>query len=146
MLAEGAIAPDLTIGEWSLAAALKNGPVLLVFFKISCPTCQLTLPFVERLAAAVQLVAISQDDRTGTDQFRKRFNVALPAVLDAGPVYRASNLYEIRNVPSLFLVEPDGEISMAVTGFSKTHFEMLGRRFGVPVFRAGESAPVFQPG
>lgn len=146
MLAEGAIAPDLRIGDWSLAAALKNGPVLLAFFKISCPTCQLTMPFLERLAGAAQLAAISQDDGTGTDQFRKRFHIAIPAVLDAGPAYVASNLYGIRNVPSLFLVEPSGRISMAVTGFSKAHLEQLGERFGVPVFRVGEEIPVFRPG
>jgi peroxiredoxin len=151
MLAEGAKAPDLTIGdptvgEWSLAAALKNGPVLLAFFKIACPTCQLTMPFLDRLAAAAQVVAISQDDRTGTNQFRKRFKVGTPAILDAAPAYTASNLYGIRNVPSLFLVEPDGKISMAETGFSKAHLEELGERFGVPVFKAGEDIPVFRPG
>ena len=146
MLAEGAIAPDLSIGEWSLAATLKKGPVLLAFFKIACPTCQLTMPFLERLAGTAQVVAISQDDRTGTDQFRKRFQVAMPALLDAGPAYTASNLYGIRNVPSLFLVEPNCKISMAVTGFSKAHLEQLGERFGVPIFQAGEDIPVFRPG
>jgi peroxiredoxin len=146
MLAEGANAPDLTIGEWSLAAALKKGPVLLAFFKIACPTCQLTMPFLDRLSVGGQVVAISQDDRTGTDQFRKRFKVATPALLDAGPAYTVSNLYGIRNVPSLFLVEPDGWISMAETGFSKAHLEKLGERFGVPVFHAGEDIPVFRPG
>jgi peroxiredoxin len=146
MLAEGAIAPDLTIGEWSLAAALKKGPVLLTFFKIACPTCQLTMPFLDRLAGAAQVVAISQDDRTGTDQFRKRFNVAMPAMLDTGPAFTASNLYGIRNVPSLFLVEPHGKISMAETGFSRAHLEQLGKRFDVPVFHAGEDIPIFRPG
>ena len=146
MLAEGTIAPDLNIGEWSLAGALKKGPVLLAFFKIACPTCQLTMPFLERLAGAAQVVAISQDDRTGTDQFRKRFNVAMPALLDAGPAYTASNLYGIRNVPSLFLVEPNGKISMAVTGFSKAHLKQLGERLGVPIFQAGEDIPLFRPG
>lgn len=146
MLAEGAIAPDLAIGEWSLGTALQNGPVLLVFFKISCPTCQLTMPFLERLAGAAQVVAISQDDRIGTDQFRRRFHMAMPAVLDEAPAYKASNLYGIRNVPSLFLVEPGGRISMSLTGFSKPHLERLGERFGVPVFEAGEAIPVFRPG
>jgi peroxiredoxin len=146
MLEEGATAPDFAIGGWSLGAALKKGPVLLAFFKIACPTCQLTMPFLERLAGVAQVVAISQDDRAGTDQFRKRFNVAMPAVLDPGPAYTASNLYGIRNVPSLFLVEPDGKISMAVTGFSKAHLEQLGERFGVPTFHAGEDIPVFRPG
>jgi len=146
VLAEGTIAPDLAIGDWSLAQALGNGPVLLAFFKISCPTCQLAFPYLDRLAGASQLIAISQDDRTGTDQFRRRFHVSMPMQLDPGPAYRASNLYGIRNVPSLFLIEPNGVISLAVTGFSKPHLEQLGERFGVPVFRAGEEVPLFRPG
>jgi len=145
MLAEGVFAPDFTLGNWSLQAALRNGPVLLAFFKISCPTCQLAFPYLDRLASGVPVVAISQDDRIGTEQFRRRFHISMPAELDPSP-YKASNLYGIRNVPSLFLVEPDGRISMAATGFSKAHLEQLGDRFEVPVFQAGEEVPIFRPG
>jgi peroxiredoxin len=149
MLAEGATAPDFSLGDWTLAGALKNGPLLLAFFKISCPTCQLAFPFLQRLAGAargaLQIAAISQDDRTGTEQFHRRFGISLPTLLDPPP-YAASSLYGIRNVPTLYLIEPGGSVSMAVTGFSKAHFERLGERFGAPVFRAGEAVPAFRPG
>jgi thiol-disulfide isomerase/thioredoxin len=145
MLAEGAVAPELNIGDWSLAGALKNGPVLLVFFKMSCPTCQLTFPFLERLSGKAQVLAISQDGRTGTDQFLSHFHITLPTALDPAP-YPASNLYAIRNVPTLYLIEPDGTISLAITGFSKAHIEKLGERFGVKLIRTGEDVPPFRPG
>jgi len=149
MLAKDAAAPDFTLGDWRLLEALKQGPVLLTFFKISCPTCQLTLPFLQRLAddaAALQVVAISQDDRKGTDQFHRHFKLSLTTLLDPAPAYSASKLYEIRNVPSMFLIEPDGTISMAETGFSKPHLEQLAGRFGAEVFREGEIVPSFRPG
>jgi hypothetical protein len=103
MLAEGVFAPDFTLGNWSLQAALRNGPVLLAFFKISCPTCQLAFPYLDRLASGVPVVAISQDDRIGTEQ--------VPAPLPGFPAhpvrqsarYTASNHYRIGHVPSLFL-------------------------------------------
>ena len=38
--------------EFSLESARARGPVLLVFFKISCPVCQYALPFFERLYRA----------------------------------------------------------------------------------------------
>jgi peroxiredoxin len=150
MLAEGAIAPDFALGEFRLADALKKGPVLLAFFKISCPTCQMAFPFLQRLAdgmpPGLQIVAVSQDDRTGTDQFLRHFRISLPTILDPAPLYLASNLFGIRNVPALFLIEPDGAISRAVAGFSKAYLDELSDRFDVPVFRAGENVPSFRPG
>jgi peroxiredoxin len=44
-----------TTGErLSLQEALTHGPVLLAFFKVSCPTCQFTFPFLQRLFAQMQ--------------------------------------------------------------------------------------------
>ncbi|HKD06371.1 MAG TPA: TlpA disulfide reductase family protein [Bryobacteraceae bacterium] len=142
MLAVGATAPDFGLPEFG------NGPVLLAFFKISCPTCQLAFPFLQRMADTngPRIVAISQDDQVGTDQFRRRFGISLETVLDPGPVYRASKLYGISSVPSLFLVEGDGRISLASAGFSREDFESLGGRFGVEVFKPGENVPFFRPG
>jgi len=145
MLAEGSSAPDFQLGSFSLSSALSRGPVLLAFFKISCPTCQLTFPFLRRLgeragAGAPQLITISQDDASGTAQFQGRFGPDEPALLDLKP-YAVSNLYQIRNVPTLYLIETDGRISMAVAGFSKAHLEKLG-----VVFRQDEPVPAMRPG
>ena len=156
MLAAGKSAPDVSLedlagGRWSLADALKKGPVLLAFFKISCPTCQLTFPFLQRLAdgggkGAPQLVAVSQDDAAGTAQFHKRFNLSMRTAIDKPRTYPASNAYGISHVPSLFLIEPDGRISVAVEGFSKAHLEKLGERFGAAPFHGDDRVPVMQPG
>src|SRR5260370_24482209 len=35
--------------DYSLPTLLKRGPVVAAFFKISCPVCQFTFPFLERL-------------------------------------------------------------------------------------------------
>ena len=50
----GNVAPNFSLKsldgkEFSLANALQKGPVLLAFFKIGCPVCQFTFPFIERL-------------------------------------------------------------------------------------------------
>ena len=145
MLDVGATAPDFGLPEF------RSGTVLLAFFKISCPTCQLALPFLERISdlagrAAPRIVAVSQDDQAGTDQFRRRFGISLETVLDAGPAYRASKLYGISSVPSLFLIEEDGRISLASAGFSRQDFESIGGRFGIQIFRPGENVPFFRPG
>jgi peroxiredoxin len=137
-------------GRQSLQDLLKAGAVLLVFFKTSCPTCQLTFPFLQRLqrgrsADAPQIVAISQDDAAATRNFNFRYGISLPMLLDP-PGYPASNGYRITNVPTLFLVEPDGRISISVNGFDKAVMERLGERFGLVLFKETDRVPVFQPG
>ncbi|MDE3178984.1 MAG: hypothetical protein KGM47_04915, partial [Acidobacteriota bacterium] len=54
MLKAGKSAPDFSAaginGEgFSLWDSLARGPLLLIFFKVSCPTSQFTVPFAERL-------------------------------------------------------------------------------------------------
>lgn len=142
--------PALKGERKSLRDLLAAGPVLMVFFKVSCPTCQLTLPFLERLhrrkaAGAPQLVAISQDDAVATRNFTLRYEIGLPVLLDP-PGYPASNAYGITNVPTLFFIEADRGISLSVAGFEKAVMERLGVRFGVEVFTAADRVPVFQPG
>ena len=139
----------------TLTDLLKSGPVLLAFYKVSCPTCQLAFPFLERLhcgqkADGFQVVGISQDDSRATDEFNRTFGLTLTTLLDP-PMehsvrYPASNAYQITNVPSLFLVEQDGQISESVNGFDKSELEKLGQRFGVQIFTPADRVPAYRPG
>lgn len=156
MLSTGAAAPDIQLQDlegrgWKLSEALKQGPVLLAFFKIACPTCQLTFPFLQRLAdtadaAAPRLIAISQDDAAGSREFQNRFNVSMPTLLDVPRTWAASNAYQITAVPSLFLIEQDGKISLATEGFSKAVIGKLGERFHATPFTAADRVPDLRPG
>lgn len=133
----------------SLDEMLARGPALVTFFKISCPVCQLTLPFLERLAASasMQVVGISQDDEKSTEAFNQRFGVTFPTLLDASKDgYPASNAYGISSVPSVFLVNKDGSVEKSFSGFSKSDLEMLGRKAGVETFQPGENVPEFKAG
>jgi len=128
---------------------LENGPALLAFFKIGCPVCQMTFPFLERMAenAVVQIVGISQDEAGPTEQFNQRFSVTFPTLLDTSTEgYKVSKAYGISSVPSFFLVEQDGSISKSFQGFCKRELEELGERMRVPPFRADEKVPEFRPG
>jgi peroxiredoxin len=154
MLRSGSRAPvlELPSGDGaviSLDQIWANGPALLAFFKVSCPVCQYTFPFLERLAAAkkVQVVGISQDDPETAREFARTFGVSFPMLFDElSRGYPASNAFGITNVPSLFLVGSDGTILLASTGFSRADLENLGRQFHTAVFRQGEKVPEFRPG
>ena len=154
MLEAGARAPSFLLkaldgAAVSLDEILAKGPALLAFYKISCPVCQLTFPYLERLAAGsgFQIIGISQDDASATQGFNHRFGVTFPTLLDqAQESYPASNAYGITNVPTLFLVESDGHIASAFSGFSKRDMEALGARALVKPFRPDENVPEWKAG
>jgi peroxiredoxin len=156
-LEAGSQAPDFELrtlsgASESLKGILARGPALLAFFKVSCPVCQFTFPFLERVwqgagRGAVQFLAISQDDARATQEFNRQFGITFPTLLDeAGKGYPVSNAFAITTVPSLFLIEPDGSISSALSGFSKKAVAELGQRTGVAPFRTDEYVPEWQAG
>ena len=135
--------------RFSLNDELARGPVVLVFFKVSCPTCQYALPFFERLYKAyghkgVTLVGVSQNDAKETAAFNKEFGITFPVLLDDIHSYPASNAYGLTNVPTIFWIAQDGEIEVSSVGWLKADFEEINRRMA----EAGKIAPavLFKPG
>ncbi len=105
----GTTAPDINLPttsrqQFSLQDALQRGPVVAVFFKISCPVCQYALPYIERIYKAqgnkkVTIVGVSQNDKRETELFMKEYGITFPVLLDDPAHYPASNAYGITNVP-----------------------------------------------
>ncbi len=135
-LPAGTKAPDFSLpgldgSTFSLKDALQRGPVVAAFFKISCPVCQYTFPFVERLKKAyggkVAIVGISQDDKASTAAFLKEYGVTFPALLDNPAGYAVSNAYGLTNVPTWFFIAPDGEIKISSVGWVRADMEELNR-------------------
>jgi peroxiredoxin len=154
LVAAGAKAPSFRLtgldgSTRSVQDILAGGPALLAFFKISCPVCQLTVPYLERLAAnkALQVIGISQDDAGATRGFASRFGLTFPMLLDlSSENYPASNAYGISSVPSMFLVESDGTVSRSFPGFSKSDFEAIGARAGRSPFGPDDHVPEWKAG
>jgi len=161
-LTEGTTAPEVRLAstkgtKFSLQEALKRGPVVAAFFKISCPVCQFTLPYLERIYKAyrgstVAIVGISQDESNYTEEFAHEYGVTFPLLLDPVDRYPASNAYNLTNVPSIFLVA-EGEIKLSIVGWDKRDMETLNaevaRATGAtvkPLFGAGEDVPTSKAG
>ena len=162
-LATGKTAPDFRLNTldgkpFDLATSLAQGPVVLVFFKVSCPTCQYALPFYERLYKAyknqhVTMVGVSQNDAKDTAVFAKEFGTTFPMLLDDTQKYPVSNAYGLTNVPTTFWIARDGEIEVTSVGWSKPDFEQINRKMAdaasTPVtmpFRPGEDIRDFRAG
>jgi len=153
-LATGEKAPDFELKtldgkKFCLSEELSRGPVVLAFFKVSCPTCQYALPFLERLYKAygnkgVTMVGVSQNEARDTAAFTREFGVTFPVLLDDTNKYPVSNAYGLTNVPTLFWIAQDGEIEVSSVGWVKADFEQINRKMA----ESGKSQPavVFKPG
>lgn len=140
-LPPGTVAPDFEMkmldgGKVSLFEALNNGPVLLIFYKESCPTCQLTLPFIQRLYHVaginrkMSFWAISQDEVEETRRFIGENGLEFPVLRDEHP-YPLSLRYELRFVPTFYIVDESRVIDMADFGFSKPTLNAIAERLQV---------------
>ncbi len=162
-LTNGASAPDFSLPTtegkpFALKDAVARGPVVAFFFKISCPVCQYTAPFIERLYRAkgnsnVTVLGISQDNLQDTKSFMQQFGLTFPVLLDAGSTYAVSNAYGLTNVPTIFWVGADSEVELSSVGWSRADVEQIHRRIleakgdgKVSLFQPGEDIRDFRAG
>ncbi len=141
--------PRLAGGDISLAEIAAQGPALLAFFKISCPVCQLTFPFLERVhqAGTLPVYGISQNDAGDTRDFAQRYRTTLPMLLDTEKSgFPVSNAYGISSVPTMFLIERDGSIAQTMQGWRKQEMAALGHIAGVSVIRSEDNVPEWKAG
>jgi peroxiredoxin len=143
--------------SYSLQEGLKNGPVLAAFFKVTCPTCQYAFPFLERLyqqlrSSGVQIWGVSQDGVKESQRFAREFAVSFPILIDDYP-YRISREYRLEYVPSIFLIAPDGSITVESEGFAKRDLveiqKSLSQALSASVgalFYSKENVPEYKPG
>jgi peroxiredoxin len=162
-LPAGIKAPDFSLpaldgSRFSLQDALKTGPILAAFFKVSCPVCQYTFPFLERIYKAhgdkkLTIVGISQNDQRDTAAFMKEYGVTFRTLLDDPNGYAVSNAYGLTNVPTLFLIGQDGQIEISSVGWVKQDIEEINRHLAgtqqsapLTIFRPGEDVRDFRAG
>jgi peroxiredoxin len=149
--------PDTQGKKFSLRDALRNGPVVLAFFKVTCPVCQYALPFVERIHQAHRgralVVGVSQHPKKETAQFTRDYGITFPVLLDDEHTYAVSNAYGLTNVPTIFLVAPGGKIQVSSVGWSRKDLEEINRRLAAeasvsppPLFHRGEDVVAYKGG
>lgn len=133
-------------------------PVLFVFFKVSCPTCRLAWPYLQRLnelygGRAVRVAGVCQNDAPAGRKYYGELGASFDLLVDPEPGFAASNAFGVEAVPHLALVSADGKITREFEGWSKEGMEELGRLLAAekkitprPVVEAGDPVRDFQPG
>jgi peroxiredoxin len=162
VLTAGKTAPPFSLAStgserYSLQEGLAGGPVLATFFKVNCPTCQYTLPFLERLYRqfrdkGVQVWAIAQNETHDSRQFAKEYGLTFPILIDDYP-YAVSRAYRLEYVPTIFFITPDGHIAVSSEGFCKADLLEIQKSLAQSLsaspgalFLPAEKVPEYKPG
>ncbi len=144
--------------KFSLNEALTRGPVLAVFFKVSCPVCQYAFPYFQRVYKAygnskLTVVGISQNEKKDTAAFMKNFGITFPVLLDETKSFPVSNAYGLTNVPTAFWISEDGVNEISSVGWVRSEFEEIYRKAAFvagdipkPVFQSAETVADFRAG
>jgi peroxiredoxin len=158
----GARAPDFSLrgidGEmYSLSDALSRGPIVLVFFKTTCGTCDLAFPYINRLLDAYpgddwSLWAVAQDPPAEASHYAATYGMSYPVLPDVDG-YAASKAYDPLATPTLFLIDRAGDVVQETAGFSKADLNSLAAALAerltaelAVIAPAGDGNPDSRPG
>lgn len=144
--------------EHSLPAALERGPLLLGIYKSSCASSKQMFPFLERLYqryadSGLAVLGVSQDSANITRSFARRYGLTFPLLVE-GEEFPISRAFDIMATPTIFLIEPDGNIAYTTMGFLKPGLDAMGDSVADAVGAAHEplvteadsDVPMFVPG
>ena len=118
-------AVDIDGQPFVLADALKEGPVLLVFWSIFCGTCRDELPIIEqerpKFPNGLQVVTVNLDEapRARTVKgFAQQQGFSFRMVLNRveGKEFQIEQAYQVKVTPTLYLLDSDGTVAYGHTG------------------------------
>ncbi|HKD79775.1 MAG TPA: TlpA disulfide reductase family protein [Candidatus Angelobacter sp.] len=119
---------------------------VVVFFETDCPTCQLALPYLNRLSReSVQVVGLSQDDEASTREFVRQLHINFPVKLDPG--LNMTRAYDPQSVPAFYLIDEQMQVQRMLVGFDKSGLNELADELGQGVIAPpDDGAPAWKPG
>jgi len=155
--------PFVLLGTDGVPRSLSEptgGPLLVAFFKTTCPTSELAFAYLERLhqvygrqggRQGLQVWGVSQDALDESLAFAVDQGVTFPVLLDAG--WDASIAYGIETVPTMYLRNGSGDVVFTSISFVKDELNEMARliagQLGAPavvIAPADDGKPPFKPG
>jgi len=130
-LAPGSTAPAFTLPDFQGGDVVFDptapGHKAIVFYNVSCPTCQETMPWFDRLYARfggipAPICAVVQEAPDEARRFARDRSLTMPHLVDGVP-YAVSRAYKLMNVPTLFLIDTTGHVVLASPAFVREHLE-----------------------
>ena len=152
MLEAGDKAPSFTLpavdGGGEVTDPWTDGPVVLAFFKTSCPVCKMVAPMLTKLSdGGVRVVTIGEDPPGAITAYNEAHDQQVPA-LSQGEPYSVSRAYGLEAVPTIFLIGEDGAIQQAIAGWNRDTWNALAAELGLsePLSTPDDGLRPFRPG
>jgi peroxiredoxin len=132
----GETAPEFTLNAtnghtYNLEDALGRGPMLLMFFKTTCATCDVACPYVNRLREAYpagwSVWGISQHPLEESKRYAQAYEIGYPVLLD-DEGFAVSKVYDPPATPTFYLIGMDGEVMERSVGFDKAELNHISKR------------------
>jgi thiol-disulfide isomerase/thioredoxin len=126
---------------------LESGKkAVVVFFETDCPTCQLALPYLNAFKNdSIQVIGLSQDDESSTQEFVSQLKISYPVELDSG--LKISRAYAPQTVPTFYLLDESGQVQKTLAGFDKQGLNELATLLShAPIAPPDDGAPSWKPG
>ncbi len=118
------VAPDFTLpsvnGDITNLGDFRGQPVILVFWRIHCPSCEYQMPFLQAFYEKwsddeVVLVTVNVGEPPGmVAEYVSRHGLTFPVLLDTQQ--QVAQTYGIIGVPFTFLIDGDGVIKAYKVG------------------------------
>jgi peroxiredoxin len=137
-----------------VAGVVAGSPHALVFYKVTCPTCQMAAPALDRFERGYRgrMVGVGQDPIGTLKRFSETFGMTFPSVSDEKP-YEASNAYHVEHVPTLFVVDGGGIVADVVESWDRDGYNRASRTLAgllgasaVVISEPSDGLPEFRPG
>ncbi len=136
-----------------IPGADRAGTRVLYFYKVTCPTCQISAPVAERFHQRFgdRFLGVGQDPREKLDQFGEELGATFSTISDEPP-YPLSDAYGIRVVPTVFVLG-DGKVVDVVESWDRDGWNRVAAKAGELAGQAaealswdGDGLPPFRPG
>jgi thiol-disulfide isomerase/thioredoxin len=130
-----------------------EGPKVVFFYKVTCPTCHMAAPKVQAFEEAYpgRILGVGQDPKDKLLPFARQFGMTFRSVPDVDP-YDISNQWGIRVVPTAFLVDGGTIVDTVeswdrdgLNGISERLADMTGSAYR-QISDPGDGLPPFRPG
>ena len=152
MLAPGVAAPSFTLRDIATDEPVtdpwRDGRIVLVFFKVTCPVCKMVAPILTKMAeGGVRLIAVGQDPPETIAAFGRSEGQDVYTLTEPPP-YDVSASFGLEAVPSIFLIGEDGEIQQAIPGWNRDTWNALAAAAGMsePISTPDDGLRPFRPG